>query len=476
MEVEELFRQHTGLEPQSATRLTPAGSSREYYRITAQGTTLIGVKGTNPQENAAFFAIDRQLSKAGIAVPDILAISEDQMCYLLNDLGDTSLFASLENARATRKYTVSDIGMLERVMRTLPTIQFKGAQGMDFSVCHPSSSFDSRSIFWDLNYFKYCFLKTIGLEFDEDRLENDFTRLTSILLEKSQDETFMYRDFQSRNIMVVNGEPYFIDFQGGRRGPVEYDVASFLWQARAQYPERLKEHLTNVYIKALSEYRQVNPAEFKARLRVFVLFRTLQVLGAYGYRGYIQHKELFLQSIPPAMETIRKTLSKGSDELPYLTELLLQMASMPQFSPEPEKKEEDKLTVRITSFSYRKGIPQDFTGNGGGFVFDCRCMHNPGRYDNYKKLTGADAPVKAFLESHGEVQSYLENVYGLICPAVEKYSKRGFTNLMACFGCTGGQHRSVYCANHLAAHLKQKFGDSIKIILEHREQNIKREL
>lgn len=476
MEVEELFRQHTGLEPQSATRLTPAGSSREYYRITAQGTTLIGVKGTNPQENAAFFAIDHQLSKAGIAVPDILAISEDQMCYLLNDLGDTSLFASLENARATRKYTVSDIGMLERVMRTLPTIQFKGAQGMDFSVCHPSSSFDSRSIFWDLNYFKYCFLKTIGLEFDEDRLENDFTRLTSILLEKSQDETFMYRDFQSRNIMVVNGEPYFIDFQGGRRGPVEYDVASFLWQARAQYPERLKEHLTNVYIKALSEYRQVNPAEFKARLRVFVLFRTLQVLGAYGYRGYIQHKELFLQSIPPAMETIRKTLSKGSDELPYLTELLLQMASMPQFSPEPEKKEEDKLTVRITSFSYRKGIPQDFTGNGGGFVFDCRCMHNPGRYDNYKKLTGADAPVKAFLESHGEVQSYLENVYGLICPAVEKYSKRGFTNLMACFGCTGGQHRSVYCANHLAAHLKQKFGDSIKIILEHREQNIKREL
>lgn len=476
MEVEELFRQHTGLEPQSATRLTPAGSSREYYRITAQGTTLIGVKGTNPQENAAFFAIDRQLSKAGIAVPDILAISEDQMCYLLNDLGDTSLFASLENARATRKYTVSDIGMLERVMRTLPTIQFKGAQGMDFSVCHPSSSFDSRSIFWDLNYFKYCFLKTIGLEFDEDRLENDFTRLTSILLEKSQDETFMYRDFQSRNIMVVNGKPYFIDFQGGRRGPVEYDVASFLWQARAQYPERLKEHLTNVYIKALSEYRQVNPAEFKARLRVFVLFRTLQVLGAYGYRGYIQHKELFLQSIPPAMETIRKTLSKGSDELPYLTELLLQMASMPQFSPEPEKKEEDKLTVRITSFSYRKGIPQDFTGNGGGFVFDCRCMHNPGRYDNYKKLTGADAPVKAFLESHGEVQSYLENVYGLICPAVEKYSKRGFTNLMACFGCTGGQHRSVYCANHLAAHLKQKFGDSIKIILEHREQNIKREL
>lgn len=476
MEVEELFRQHTGLEPQSATRLTPAGSSREYYRITAQGTTLIGVKGTNPQENAAFFAIDHQLSKAGIAVPDILAISEDQMCYLLNDLGDTSLFASLENARATRKYTVSDIGMLERVMRTLPTIQFKGAQGMDFSVCHPSSSFDSRSIFWDLNYFKYCFLKTIGLEFDEDRLENDFTRLTSILLEKSQDETFMYRDFQSRNIMVVNGEPYFIDFQGGRRGPVEYDVASFLWQARAQYPERLKEHLTNVYIKALSEYRQVNPAEFKARLRVFVLFRTLQVLGAYGYRGYIQHKELFLQSIPPAMETIRKTLSKGSDELPYLTELLLQMASMPQFSPEPEKKEEDKLTVRITSFSYRKGIPQDFTGNGGGFVFDCRCMHNPGRYDNYKKLTGADAPVKAFLESHGEVQSYLENVYGLICPAVEKYSKRGFTNLMACFGCTGGQHRSVYCANHLATHLKQKFGDSIKIILEHREQNIKREL
>lgn len=476
MEVEELFRQHTGLEPQSATRLTPAGSSREYYRITAQGTTLIGVKGTNPQENAAFFAIDRQLSKAGIAVPDILAISEDQMCYLLNDLGDVSLYSMLEKARTSGKYTVKDIGMLERVMRTLPTIQFKGAQGMDFSVCHPSSSFDSRSIFWDLNYFKYCFLKTIGLEFDEDRLENDFARLTSILLEKSDTETFMYRDFQSRNIMVVDGNPCFIDFQGGRRGPIEYDVASFLWQARAQYPERIKEHLTNVYIKALAEYRKVNPTEFKSRLRVFVLFRTLQVLGAYGYRGYIQHKELFLQSIPPAMDIIRKTLSKGTSELPYLSEVLMQMASLPQFNPAPEKEDEHKLTVRITSFSYRKGIPQDFTGNGGGYVFDCRCIHNPGRYDNYKKLTGSDAPVKAFLESHGEVQSYLECVYGLICPAVEKYSKRGFTNLMACFGCTGGQHRSVYCANHLANHLKQKFGDSIKIVLEHREQNIKKEL
>lgn len=476
MEVEELFRQHTGLTPQSSTRLTPAGSSREYYRITAQGTTLIGVKGTNPQENAAFFAIEHQLKNAGIAVPDILAISDDQMCYLLNDLGDTTLYATLEKARTSGKYTVKDIGLLEKIMRTLPSIQFKGAQGMDFSVCHPSSSFDSRSIFWDLNYFKYCFLKTIGLEFDEDRLENDFTKLTSILLEKSDTETFMYRDFQARNIMVVDGEPYFIDFQGGRRGPIEYDVASFLWQARAQYPDRIKEHLTNVYIKALAEYRKVNPTEFKSRLRIFVLFRTLQVLGAYGYRGYIQHKELFLQSIPPAMEIIRNTLSKGTNELPYLAEVLLNMASLPQFNPEPAKSDEDKLTVRITSFSYRKGIPQDFTGNGGGFVFDCRCMHNPGRYDNYKKLTGADAPVKTFLESHGEVQSYLENVYGLICPAVEKYSKRGFTNLMACFGCTGGQHRSVYCANHLAAHLKQKFGDSIRIILEHREQNIKKEL
>ena len=478
-ELKQLVVRYAGGEPESAVRLTAAGSNRVYYRFSySDGRTVVGVAGTNPDENKAFLVIGRHLREAGLPVPEILAVSDCGMCYLLQDLGDKALFDLMESARESGTYSAEQIGLLEKVMRLLPDIQFKGGDGMDYSVCFPCQSFDRRSIFWDLNYFKYSFLKATGLEFHEARLEDDFEKLANVLLTDAPYDTFMYRDFQARNVMVKDGEPWFIDFQGGRRGPVEYDVASFLWQARAAYPSELKDHLIDTYIESLSRYRKVDGDVFRRGLMHFVLFRTLQVLGAYGFRGYFERKQHFIQSIPAAMGNLRDLLDSGvgENEYPYLVEVLRQLVELPQFAP-VSMSADGKLTVRVMSFSYRKGgIPEDNSGNGGGFVFDCRAMHNPGRYEQYKGITGADAPVIEFLEAHGEVQQYLEHVYGLVDPAVQNYVERGFLNLMVAFGCTGGQHRSLYCANHLAEHLKQKYGGKIHIVLEHREQKIRKEL
>ncbi len=463
-ELKDLFRKVTGHEVQSAAQLTAAGSNRIYYRMSMDSVTMVGVEGTNADENEAFFTICRHMHDAGLPVPKLYAVSDDRMCYLQQDLGDDSLFSMLGNT-----------GLLEKTIALLPDLQFKGGQGLDFSRCFPAESFDRRSILWDLNYFKYCFLKATGIEFHESRLEDDFERLADILLQDAPYGTFMYRDFQARNVMVKDGQPWFIDFQGGRRGPIYYDVASFLWQARAAYPDELRQHLIDVYLESLSRYQAVDAGQFRTRLMHFVLFRTLQVLGAYGYRGYFEHKTHFLQSIPAAMANLRTLLDVGAADYPYLTVILSRLACLPQFSEQAVCKD-DRLTVKVMSFSYRKGIPQDTSGNGGGFVFDCRSMHNPGKYDEYKQITGADAPVIKFLEEQGEVQEYLRNVYGLIDPAVQKYIKRGFTSLMICFGCTGGRHRSLYCAEHAAAHLKELFADSIHVVLEHRERKIHKEL
>ncbi len=478
-ELKELFGKYSGADAQSVIRLTAAGSNRVYYRLSASdGKTVVGVEGTNPDENRAFLVIGRHLRAAGLPVPEILAVADTGMCYLLQDLGDESLFGLMESARDCGTYSAEQTALLEKVMRLLPDLQFKGGDGLDYSVCFPCESFDRRSIFWDLNYFKYSFLKATGLEFHEARLEDDFDRLATVLLADAPYNTFMYRDFQARNVMVKDGEPWFIDFQGGRRGPIEYDVASFLWQARAAYPALLREHLIDTYIDSLARYRKVDASAFRNGLMHFVLFRTLQVLGAYGFRGYFERKQHFIESIPQAIGNLKDLLAVGvgSKEYPYLVQVLNDMTKLPQFAP-VSAPSDGKLTVRVMSFSYRKGgIPEDNSGNGGGFVFDCRAMHNPGKYDQYKKITGADAPVIEFLESQGEVQRYLDNVYGLVDPAVDKYIERGFLNLMVAFGCTGGQHRSLYCANHLADHLKAKYGDRIHIVLEHREQKKRIEL
>lgn len=464
-----LFLEYCGRLPQEIGRLTPAGSNREYWRLSSDGSSVIGVHGTSADENTAFLTICRHLHSAGIPVPEIYAVSDDGMYYLLQDLGDATLFDVLGECRKTGTYD-SALGILEETLETLPAIQFKGADGLDFSVCYPVPEFDRRSIFWDLNYFKYCFLRPSGTEFDEGRLEDEFGRMADVLLEGAPFATFMYRDFQSRNIMVKDGKPWFIDFQGGRRGPLEYDVVSFLWQAKASYPARLREHLTDVYLKALSNYTEADPDRFRLRLEHFALFRTLQVLGAYGYRGNFERKSHFLESIPAALDNLRGLLEKGTgkDEYPYLREVLGEMAG--KYGTEvTDKTQTGRLTVRVKSFSYRKGIPEDYSGNGGGFVFDCRSMHNPGLYNEYKPLDGRSCEVIGFLDRMGEIGKYMDSVYRLVDSAVNKYLERGFTNLAVNFGCTGGRHRSVRCAELMAAHLKERYGEAIDVRLAHRE-------
>ncbi len=468
----ELFRQWSGSEPDGFDKIKAAGSDRAYFRLRSGDRSAIGVIGTSTEENTAFITLCRHLRSKELPVPELYAVSDDGNCYLQEDLGDLSLFDRLAECRSTGCYDEESLRLLENIARLLPDFQFKGVDGMDFSVCYPVESFDRRSILWDLNYFKYCFLKPSGLDFNEDRLEDSFDRLAGTLLRDAPYSTFMYRDLQSRNIMVRgDGLPWFIDFQGGRRGPIEYDLVSFLWQARAAYPAFLRERLIDVYIESLSKYRKINASAFRTSLDHFVLMRTLQVLGAYGYRGNFEHKAQFLNSIPAAISNLREVLAAGTgkDEYHYLWEILGKLTEMPQYQAPVQEAQDGKLTVRITSFSFRKGIPSDASGNGGGFVFDCRSMHNPGLYDEYKPLDGRSLPVIKFLEGQGEIQIYLDNVYGLVDPAVDKYLKRGFTNLMVSFGCTGGRHRSVCCAESLASHLHSKYGDHINIILNHRE-------
>lgn len=468
--LQELFLQYAGCPARTCQPLTPAGSNRRYFRLCADGLPVVGVVGTSQRENEAFLAIAAQLRGKGLPVPEVYAVSEDRLCYLLQDLGDVSLFDLLMGAQKRGRYDEADIELLRQVMRLLPDVQWLGAQGLDFSQCYPSPELNRRGIQWDLHYFKYCFLKATGLEFEEERLEDDFDRMADILLADASD-TFMYRDFQSRNVMIHDGQPWFIDFQGGRRGPVEYDLVSFLWQARARFTPEMRCELIDEYLQSASRYRSFSRETFDQRLRYFVLFRTLQVLGAYGYRGYFEHKAHFVQSIPMAIDNLRDLLGEDFTELPYLTALLREMVALPLLA---SYEEPETLTVRIASFSYKKGIPDDASGNGGGFVFDCRAIHNPGRYAEYKQLTGRDAPVIAFLDREEAMQEFLDHVYGIVDYSVEKYSSRGFKNLMVCFGCTGGQHRSVYSAEHLAAHLAEKYG--VRVILTHREQGVSREL
>ncbi len=463
-ELIELFESCFGVSPEEICPITGSASNRRYYRLSSSDAgACIGVIGLDRAENHAFITLARHFRSKGLNVPSVLAVSEDEMCYIQEDLGSDILFDKPSEE------------LLCRTMSMLPRLQFEGAEGLDFSVCYPQPEFDLRMVMFDLNYFKYCFLKPSGLEFNEVLLQDDFERFALDLLDGSVDvPTFMYRDFQPRNVMIRDGEPYFIDFQGGRRGPVYYDVASFVWHARSGFSAGLREKMLDSYIDALAAYVPVDRGQFMSLIRLFVLFRTLQVLGAYGFRGWSEHKANFVVSIAPAVKSLASLLAGEScgdftriaGRYPYMYETLVRMTSLPRLAG--RGLEEGVLTVTVSSFSFKKGIPEDPSGNGGGYVFDCRSIHNPGRYERYKKLTGRDEDVIRFLEDDGEITAFLEHVYGVVEPHVETYSRRGFTSLMVSFGCTGGQHRSVYCAEHLAARLSSKYPD-LRIRLIHRE-------
>lgn len=463
-----LYTSHTGEASPTLEALPSSGSNRKYFRLSSDQISLIGVYGESREENRAFIHLANHFLKQELNVPKVVAVSTDELFYLQEDLGDTVLFDLIRGGRTTGVFSHEEKELLHKTISHLADFQYLGARDLDFSICYPLPAFNHRSVMWDLNYFKYSFLKTTGMDFREDLLENDFEKMAGLLLTDPTD-TFMYRDFQSRNVMLVDGNPYFIDFQGGRKGPVYYDVASFLWQAKAGFPAELRDELITTYITSLKKFRPVDESSFLKQLRQFVLFRTLQVLGAYGFRGYFEKKPHFIQSVPFALNNLRELLKDGFDEYPYLSRILHEMTNLKQFA-DTRKRE---LEVRVYSFAYKKGVPDDQSGNGGGYVFDCRAINNPGKYERYNNVTGLDEPVIKFLEEDGEIVAFLDTLYPLIDQHVKRYQERNFTNLMISFGCTGGQHRSVYAAQHMAEHISGKFG--VKVSLIHREQNLEQE-
>ena len=459
-----LYKEWAGDMPKSVVRLTGDGSNRVYYRLSSDCGTVIGVVGTSVEENRAFVALADAFKKSGVAAPAVLAVSDDRSCYLQEDLGDVSLFAALQGARETACFGGEDTALLCRTIAQLPHIQFRVPQHFDFSLCYPVSEFNERTVMWDLNYFKYCFLKGVGVEFNEMLLEDEFDRLVALLL-SDNDNVFLYRDFQSRNVMLKDGAPCFIDFQGGRRGPIYYDVASFVGQARAKYTQEAVDAMVEAYLSALEEYKSMDKEHFVRMLLLFRIFRLLQNLGTYGYRGLFERKKAFVESIPAALEQLSQLLAEYS-QFSYLQEVVAKVACLPMFARE----ESEELVVDVMSFSYKRGIPDDLSGNGGGFVFDCRAIHNPGRYEPYKKLTGMDKPVIEFLEKESNIAAFLENAYSMVDEMVDTYIKRGFKHVQVCCGCTGGQHRSVYSAEHIARHVSDKFG--IKVVVTHIMQGV----
>lgn len=484
-----LFADVYDMAPDSIVALSGAGSNRQYFRlssglITGQIHSAIGVIGEDRKENHAFITLARHMRNHSLSIPQILTVSEDEMCYLLQDLGSVSLYDKIAACQKQGLWDDATVSLLHKVMVDLPNIQFETAKDYDFE--HDvtrQSHFDQMGIFWDLNYFKYCFLKPCNIPFDEVALEDEFHQLSSLLLSiaaKQPSRSFLYRDFQSRNVMIHDNIPYYIDFQGGFEGPCYYDVASFLWQARAGYDHSLREQLLHTYHESLQKYIVEPYPLFVDHLQPFVFFRLIQVLGAYGFRGLFERKAMFLSPIRQALQLIQTLPADFISSYPTICQLINKINQLPQFSASTGVQ---RLRVRVTSFSYKKGLPDDPTGNGGGFVFDCRAPHNPGRYKEYKQLTGLDQPVIDFLEGRAHdydneklgtelnMPEYLEHVYGVVDPAVETYLKRGFTSLMVSFGCTGGRHRSVYGAQHTAEHLHKKYPDAI-IELWHREQGI----
>ena len=417
-----LFCQHYGHGYTNVQPLTGSASNRQYFRLSDGQSSCIGVIGLSASENKAFISMAAHFGSKGISVPEVYSVSDDGMAYIQEDIGDDTLFKKLKDE--------DSLQLLCKAVRCLPDIQFKGAEDFDFTLCHPTRKFDRRLVLFDLNYFKYCFLKPSGLEFDEVRLQEDFERLADDLTSVPSD-TFMYRDFNARNVMVKDGEPYFIDFQGGMQGPIHYDVASFIWHARAGYSQEQKKQMLDEYLNALSAYIPVDRAAFEETLRLFVLFRTMQILGAYGFRGLVEQKAAFVVSIPDGISSLAAQLETPLGKYPYLDSVLRQLVALPKFQTPVS---DGKLEVKVSSFSYKKGIPQDLTGNGGGYVFDCRSIHNPGRYAPYKSLTGRDKPVIDFLEEDGEIIGFLDHVYGVVDPHVKTYASRGFTSLMVSFG------------------------------------------
>jgi aminoglycoside/choline kinase family phosphotransferase len=467
-----LFSEKFGHPPTDVTRLPSDGSQRVYVRLSgAPHGTVVGASGADFDENRAFLSFSRAFRGIHLPVPEIYAVDEGRGLWLEEDLGDTTLFRALSAARLEDPTTFPPamLEAYERVVEILPRFQVEGGRVVDYADAYPRPAFDQQSMMWDLNYFKYHFLKLANVPFSEQRLEKDFQRLTEHLL-TADARHFLYRDFQSRNIMLQDGQPRFIDYQGGRRGAPHYDIASLLYDAKADLPAEVREHLLDRYVAALSRHVPLDAPRFIETYRSFVLIRIMQAMGAYGYRGFFERKSRFLESVPYAAQNIATLLHRGLPiELPEVERVFEHIVET-WAGRTPTAGSPKGLTVHVASFSYRQGLPADDTGHGGGFVFDCRSLPNPGRYSEYQSATGRDRSVIEFLEAAPETESFWSHVAPLVDAHITNFRGRNFSHLCVAFGCTGGQHRSVYFAERMALFIRERHPD-VTVVVEHGERS-----
>ena len=459
-----LFEQHFHVPAEHVRPLQGqlGGSGRIIVRLTGSGHTAVGILHSVREENLAFLEFSRHFRRHGLPVPEIYAEDLGHGAYLEEDLGDTTLFEFLSANRSGDAIAPEVVAAYRKVVAELPRFQVVAGRDLNYKVCYPRSSFDRQSIAWDLNYFKYYFLRLAGVPFNEQALELDFSRLTKLLLAAPHDY-FLYRDFQSRNVMLRSGQPSFLDYQGGRKGALHYDIASLLYDGKADLPPVLRQELLDNYLDALSGFIDLDRGAFMEHYYAYVYVRILQALGAYGFRGFYERKAHFLQSVPYALKNLRWLAHnvRLPVALPSLLDALQAMQASEKLrnlsAPAPG------LTVRVFSFSFHNGIPADESGNGGGFVFDGRSLPNPGREELYRQLTGKDEAVIDYLDRQPGVNEFLEHAFSLVDSSVANYRQRGFSSLSVSFGCTGGQHRSVYLAEHLAEHLRGTKGVDVKV-------------
>ena len=438
-------------------KLPQSGSDRIYFRIYAGMDSFIATYNLNKKETQTFIYFSKHFKNAGLPVPRILGVNEDDTLYIQEDLGRDSLLNKLEqNGHGDYAY-----GLFQKSLSALAKMQILGDKGLDYDWSLTAKEFGKQAILSDLLYFKYYFLDTLQLPYDKQAMLDDFEALSTYLTH-TEYKYFMFRDFQSRNIIVKNDEVNFIDYQGGMKGALQYDVASLLWQAKAELSEKWKDDLLDYYMDQIDQLLEqpVDRVTFVSQYNGYVLIRLLQVMGAYGFRGLFERKAHFLASIPLALRNLKffienKRIGIVMPEFTRVLKLVVTDEMIERFEP-PQANEQTPLLIHINSFSYRTGIPNDESENGGGFVFDMRGILNPGRFDEYKKLSGKDKPVQDFLEQRTKMNEFLNSVWDLVDITVETYLKRDFSSLMINFGCTGGQHRSVYAAEQTARHHKHK--------------------
>ena len=469
-----------GENPVDIQPIAASGSARRYFRIVTETRSLIGTYSSNIEENEAFISFSRHFHNLGLNVPEVLAVNTQRDCYLQSDFGDDNLFAHVQKALmdigpSTGSGTL--ISLYKQALSHLVKFQVLGHQGLDYSKAYPTERFNRQAILADLNYFKYYFVKPHEeIDFNETRLDRDFSHFADFVSQAPSD-FFMYRDFQSRNIMVKDNELYFIDFQGGRKGPLNYDVVSLLYQVKAQIPQAVRDELVDYYKTELSQFINPEEVKFDTYQPYFVYLRLLQVLGAYGFRGLIQKKAHFIESIPYALKEL-KTWNETHplNDYPELQTIINKLSTLnyPLSTDSQLSTLNSKLTVTVNSFSFKKGYPNDFSGNGGGFVFDCRALPNPGREPEFKTKTGRDWEVIDYLMAKPPVHEFLSHVKSIVKQSVDNYKERHFSNLMVSFGCTGGQHRSVFFAQTIYEWLKKEYPD-IHVKLNHIERKIKEE-